>query len=115
MSEQTLRLGEENWKDEVEASNLPVLVDFWASWCGPCRMIASSVDELARRFQGRAKVGKVDVDAEPRLAARFGVSSIPTLLVLRGGTVVGHRVGGASLPDLEQFLNEHVAPAAVGS
>jgi thioredoxin len=112
MSAHTLQLGEDNWKEEVESSTVPVLVDFWAAWCGPCRMIAPSVDELARRFEGRAKVGKVDVDAEPALAARFNVSSIPTLLIFRGGTVAGHRVGALSLSDLEQFLNEQVAPAA---
>ena len=117
MSAHTLQLGEANWKEEVESSTVPVLVDFWAAWCGPCRMIASSVDEVARRFEGRAKVGKVDVDAEPQLAARFGVSSIPTLLILRGGKVVDQRIGAVSLADLERFLSGQMAPvldSAVG-
>ena len=105
-------LQEFNWKQEVLQSSEPVLVDFWAAWCGPCRMIAGSVDEVARRFDGRAKVGKVDVDQEPQLAARFGVNSIPNLLIFRDGQVVGQRVGSLSLPDLEQFLNEHVTAVA---
>jgi thioredoxin 1 len=77
-------------------------------------MIGPSVEELARRFQGRAKVGKVDVDAEPGLASRYGVSSIPALLVLRDGQVVDQTIGAASLPDLERFLEKHVQPVAPG-
>jgi thioredoxin 1 len=112
MSLHALALGEDNWKAEVEASPVPVLVDFWAAWCGPCRAIAPSVETLAERVKGRAKVGKVDVDVEPELAARFGVSSIPTLLVLRDGQVVAHHVGSLSLPDLERFLEQQLEPAA---
>ncbi len=77
-------------------------------------MIASSVEEVGRRFQGRAKVGKVDVDAEPQLATRFGISSIPTLLILRDGQVVDQRIGALSLAELENFLNEHAAVGAGG-
>jgi len=112
MAGKALRFGADNWKDEVEASAVPVLVDFWAAWCGPCRMIGPSVEELAGRFEGRAKVGKVDVDAEPQLAARFGVSSIPTLLIIRNGQVVDQTIGAASLASLEQFLDKHVVAAA---
>jgi thioredoxin 1 len=112
MAGQTRRLGADNWKDEVESSTLPYLVDFWAAWCGPCRQIAPSIEELATRFEGRANVGKVDVDAEPELAARFRVASIPTLLVFRDGQVVDQRIGAAGLAELERFLEAHTSEAA---
>jgi thioredoxin len=115
MAGAALQLNSENWQAEVEQSKVPVLVDFWAAWCGPCRAIAPSVEELAGRVAGRATVGKVDVDANPELAMRYGVSSIPTLLVVRGGEVVDRTVGSMTLQAMQAFLEKHIAAvAAVG-
>lgn len=83
----------DNFESEVIKSNLPVLVDFWAAWCGPCRMIAPIVEELAREYNGKLKVAKVDVDANQDIAMTFGIMSIPTLLIFQGGRVADQLVG----------------------
>ena len=94
--------------EEVIAGDKPVLVDFWATWCGPCRMIAPVIEQVAAEFDGRAVVGKVDVDEEPALAQRFGVMSIPTLIVLKGGKVVEQAVGARGKADVAAMLNRHL-------
>lgn len=90
---------DQNFHDEVEAASLPVLLDLWAAWCGPCRVIAPVIEQLAAELSGRVKVGKLNVDENPRTAARFGVRSIPTLLVLKSGREVDRLVG--ALPKQE--------------
>ncbi len=88
-----LKLTQDNFEQEVLKADKPVLVDFWAPWCGPCRMVSPIVEEIAEEVAGRAKVGKVNVDEEPELAARYGVMSIPTLIVVKDGKVVSSTVG----------------------
>jgi thioredoxin 1 len=82
-----------NFQDEVLGSQDPVLVDFWAPWCGPCRMIAPLVEELAQEYKGTVKIGKINIDDSPSAATQFGVSSIPTLMIFKGGEVVDRFVG----------------------
>ena len=90
------------------AGDKPVLVDFWATWCGPCRMIAPVIEEIAAEFEGKAVVGKVDVDEEPGLAQRYGIMSIPTLIVFKGGKVVEQAVGARSKADVAAMLSRHL-------
>lgn len=94
-----------NFQEEVLQSDLPVLVDFWAAWCGPCRVIAPTIEELASEYEGRAKVVKLDVDANPQTAMAFNIRSIPTLLLFKGGRPVDQLVGVVPKPMLAQKLD----------
>ena len=97
-------LTENNFKEEVLNSEIPVLVDFWATWCGPCRMLAPTIAKIAEEQEGKVKVGKVDVDEQPELAVRFGISSIPTLIVFKGGQAVKTSVGVQPKAMIEEML-----------
>ena len=97
-------LTESNFEQEVLKSEIPVLVDFWATWCGPCRMLAPTIAKIAEEQAGVVKVGKVDVDEQPELAVRFGISSIPTLMVFKNGQRVKASVGVQSKPAIEAML-----------
>jgi len=103
-SEKVINLTIDNFEDEVENSSVPVLVDFWASWCGPCRMIAPIVDQLADEFDGKVKIAKVNVDENRDLAIRFNVMSIPTLLLFKDGEVVNQLIGARPKAELVKML-----------
>ena len=94
--------------EEIIGSDKPVLVDFWAEWCGPCKMIGPVVEELASEYEGKAVIGKVDVDNNPNVSARFGIRSIPTLLVFKGGEVVDKQIGAVPKSILVQKLDAQV-------
>ncbi len=94
-----------NFQKEVLENSQPVLVDFWADWCGPCHMIAPAIEELAADFEGRAKVGKLDVDANGKIAGQYGIRSIPAILLFKDGQVVDQVVGVAPKSELTNKLN----------
>ena len=94
-----------NFDQEVMNSAIPVLVDFWASWCGPCKMIMPFIEQLAAEYQGKVKIGKVNVDEENQLAQRYNVVSIPTLIVFKDGTVVNQKTGAAPKREIEAMFS----------
>jgi thioredoxin 1 len=101
-----------NFQQEVLKSDKPVLVDFWAVWCGPCRLIAPVVEEIATEYSGQLKVGKMDVDNNPETAMQFGIRNIPTLLVFKNGKVVDHIVGALPKRNLLEKLTPHLGVTA---
>ena len=107
MSKSTITVTGANWHEQVLQSDQPVLVDFWAPWCAPCRMIAPALEELAQEYSGKAKVAKLNVDQDPELAGQFGVSNIPTLILFAGGRPVAQLVGARPKAELARVLAEH--------
>ncbi len=103
-----IELNEINFEQEVLKANMPVLVDFWAAWCGPCKMIAPIVDEIAGEYESKLKIGKVDVDNNQQIAMQYGIRSIPTLLVFKNGKVVEQIVGAAPKKSLIEKLSKHL-------
>ncbi len=101
-----VNLTQANFEAEVAKSTVPVLVDFWAEWCGPCKMIAPVLDELASEYDGKIKIGKINIDHEQNLAAQFGIRAIPTLLIFKNGQVQEQIVGMKSKRDLKASLDK---------
>lgn len=98
----------DNFEQEVKQSDVPVLVDFWAEWCAPCKMISPIVDELSTEKAGQLKVAKVNVDEQPDIASTYGIISIPTLLLFKGGQVVEQKVGAAPKAAMEKMVDAHL-------
>ena len=99
-----LKITRENFENEVMKSNIPVLIDFWAPWCGPCRMMGPIIEQLAEEYEGKAKVGKVNVDEEGELSQAFGVMSIPTIVLVKDRKVVKQTVGARPKAEVEVML-----------
>jgi thioredoxin 1 len=104
-------LTDDNWKKEVMEAEGPVLVDFWAEWCAPCRMVGPSIDAVATAYSGRAKVGKLNVDENPGVAQAFGIRSIPTLLVFKGGKVADQQIGALPQPRIAEMIERQLEAA----
>ena len=104
----TLTLSDASFDKDVLNSDIPVLVDFWAEWCGPCRMMGPTIDAIAADYDGRVRVGKLNVDDNGNIATRYGIRGIPTLLLFKGGKVIEQRVGAVGKTDVQKMLDTHL-------
>ncbi|WP_297323122.1 thioredoxin [uncultured Bartonella sp.] len=104
----TVKVDTSNFENNVLQSAEPVVVDFWAEWCGPCKMIAPSLEEIATELQGKVKIAKVNIDENPELATQFGVRSIPTLLLFNNGEIVSNMVGAAPKSRLSDWIKDGI-------
>ncbi|MEM6406082.1 MAG: thioredoxin TrxA [Pseudomonadota bacterium] len=108
MSDAIVQVTDATFQNEVLESELPVLVDYWAEWCGPCKMIAPILDALADEYAGKLKIGKINIDDNPDTPARFGVRGIPTLMLFKDGEMIATKVGALSKSQLAAFLDSHL-------
>lgn len=106
MSEHIVHVTDASFETEVVNAEVPVLVDFWAEWCGPCKMIAPVLNEIADEYAGKIKVCKIDVDANPDVPPKFGIRGIPTLIIFKGGNVEATKVGALSKTQLTEFVEQ---------
>lgn len=108
MSDAIVHVTDDNFEQEVLQSEQPVLVDFWAEWCGPCKMVAPILDQVAEEYQGRLKVAKLNIDENPRTPQHYGVRGIPTLMLFKNGEVEATKVGALSKSQLQTFLEQNL-------
>ena len=109
MSDQIVELTDDNFEREVLQSKVPVLVDYWAEWCGPCKMVGPILEELATEFGDKVKIAKLNIDDHAKTPPKFGIRSIPTLMLFKNGEVEGTKVGAASKSDLTNFIESNIA------
>jgi len=105
-AENVLQVSDSNFQSQALQSDLPVLIDFWAPWCGPCKAIGPVIDELAQEFDGKIKVGKMNVDENPATPGKYGIRAIPTLILFKGGEVVDQITGAVGKPQLVAMINK---------
>ena len=105
----SLKFDEKNFNEEVVKSEIPVIVDFWAEWCGPCHIMSPIIDEVAKEFEGKAKIGKVNVDENQIISSKYGIMSIPTILAFKDGKVIGQLVGARPKKDLIDLIDKIIA------
>ncbi|WP_298633210.1 thioredoxin TrxA [uncultured Umboniibacter sp.] len=108
MSEHIVNVSDASFENDVLNSSAPVLVDYWAEWCGPCKMIAPVLNDIADEFVGRVTVAKVDIEANPETPAKFGIRGIPTLMIFKNGEIAATKVGAVSKAQLAQFIEENL-------
>jgi thioredoxin 1 len=105
----TVTFTDDSFDKDVLTADIPVLVDFWAEWCGPCRMMGPTIDQVATDYAGKVKVGKLDVDSNQQTAYRYGIRGIPTLLLFKDGEIVEQKVGAISKPEFQKMLDKYVS------
>ncbi len=108
MSKNILMLTNANFETEIKRADTPIVVDFWAEWCGPCRMVTPVLEKLADDYAGKVRIGKVNVDEQSSLASKYGIQSIPTLLIFKGGKVVEQFIGATTRDVLARLIDKHV-------
>ena len=108
MSDKIVHLSDAGFEQDVLESAKPVLVDYWAEWCGPCKMIAPILEDIAEEYDGRVTIAKLNIDENPSIPPKYGIRGIPTLLLFKDGELVGQQVGALSKPQLTAFLEEHL-------
>ena len=107
-NDKVVTVTEETWQDQVLNSDTPVLVDFWAQWCGPCRMVAPVLDQIANEMDGKVRIAKLDVDANQQIAYQFGVQSIPTFILFKNGQMAARMMGAAPKATFESFIESNL-------
>ena len=108
-SKNVIHVTSKSWDADVMNSNLPVLVDFWAEWCGPCRMVGPAVEQLSQTMNGKIKVAKINVDENQEIATKYGIQSIPSLLLFKGGKEIGRTIGAAPKESYQKFIEQSLS------